>query len=316
MSNATVSRLGQANGSGSADALFLKTFSGEILAAFKKQNKMLDMTFVKTIASGKSSQFPVTNTIASSYHTPGAEITGTAINHNEKVINIDDMLIAHAFLAEIDELKNHYSARAIYSEEMGNSLANKVDQHLLQLMVLAARASANVSGGNGGSVITDADANTNAASLIASIFEAAEDLDDKNVPETDRFCVVNPNIYYNIVQNDKILNRDFGGANGVYADGQVLKVAGINIVKANTATAAFTNRSSDSTTGQNNTYVGNFSTTVATVFHKSAIGTLKLKDLALETTYDPRRLGTLMVARMALGSGILRPECAVEIKTS
>ena len=41
MSNATVSRLGQANGSGSADALFLKTFSGEILAAFKKQNKML-----------------------------------------------------------------------------------------------------------------------------------------------------------------------------------------------------------------------------------------------------------------------------------
>jgi hypothetical protein len=52
------------------------------------------------------------------------------------------------------------------------------------------------------------------------------------------------------------------------------------------------------------------------VFHKQAIGTVKLKDLVLETTYDPRRLGTLMTARMALGHGILRPECAVSIKLS
>lgn len=315
MSNATVSRLGQVNASGDANAIFLKTFSGEVLAAFKQQNKMLNMTFVKNITSGKSSQFPVTGTIASSYHTVGNEILGTAVNHNEKVINIDDMLIAHAFLAELDELKSHYSSRAIYSGEMGQSLAKKVDQHLLQLVVLAARASANVTGGNGGSAITDADADTNAGSLITSIFEAAEDLDDKNVPETDRFCVVTPNQYYNIVQNDKILNRDFGGANGVYADGTVLKVAGINIVKSNSATTAFTDQSA-AISGTNNTYNVDASTTEAVVFHKSAIGTVMLKSLALETTYDARRLGHLMVARMALGSGILRPEAAVEIKTA
>ena len=57
----------------------------------------------------------------------------------------------------------------------------------------------------------------------------------------------------------------------MYADGTVIKVAGINIVKANTATTAFTDRSGDSTTGQNNTYVGNFATTACVVFHKSAI---------------------------------------------
>ena len=316
MSNATVSRLGQANASGDANALFLKLFSGEVLKTFQQKNKMLGMTFVKNISQGKSSQFPVTGTISSSYHTIGNEILGTAVKHNEKVINVDDMLIAHAFIGEIDELKNHYSARAIYSSEMGSALANKVDQHLLQLSVLAARGSATISGGNGGSVITDADAKTNAASLITSIFEAAEDLDDKNVPETDRYAVVTPDVYYQIVQNDKILNRDFGGTNGVYADGTVIKVAGINIVKANTATTAFTDRSADSTTGQNNTYVGDFSTTAAVVFHKSAIGTVMLKNISLESSYDPRRLGTLMVSKMAIGSGILRPEAAVEIKTA
>ena len=100
MSNAVSSRLGLVNNSGTSyDALFLKVFSGEVLASFGRENQMLGMTTVRTIGSGKSATFPVTGTIASSYHTVGNEILGTAVNHNERVINIDDMLISHAFIA-------------------------------------------------------------------------------------------------------------------------------------------------------------------------------------------------------------------------
>ena len=67
---------------------------------------------------------------------------------------------------------------------------------------------------------------------------------------------------------------------------------------------------------RNNTYNVDASNHVALVFHKSAIGTVKLMDLAMESEYDIRRQGTLMVAKMALGHGILRPESAVTIKTS
>ncbi len=80
MSNANTSRLGLVNNTGTAyDALFLKVFSGEVLASFGRENKMLGMTTVRTIGSGKSAQFPVTGTIASSYHTVGNEILGTAL---------------------------------------------------------------------------------------------------------------------------------------------------------------------------------------------------------------------------------------------
>ena len=274
------------------------------------------MTTVRTIQNGKSASFPLVGTTVAEYHTPGAEITGNVINANEKVITIDDMLIAHSFVSELDELKNHYDVRQIYSKELGEALARKVDDHLLQLAVLGARSSGLVSGRSGGSAITDADANTNATSLISSIFEAAEDLDNNAVPENDRFCVVSPDIYYQLVNNDKILNRDFGGVNGVYADGTVLKVAGITIVKSTATATAFTDLSSASTTGHNNTYTGNFSTTVAVIFHKSSIGSVKLMDLKMDTEFDLRRSGTLMVGKMALGSGFLRPEAMVEIKTS
>jgi len=316
MANATVSRLGQVNASGDANALFLKVWSGEVLATFQRENKMLGMTMTRQISSGKSAQFPVVGTTSSSYHTPGNEITGSSIKHAEKTISIDDLLISSAFLSNLDEAKNHYDVRSIYTSEMGRALANKVDQHLLQLAVLSAQASATITGGNGGTQITDADAKTNATSLISSIFECAQALDENDVPSEDRFAVVTPDIYYQIVQNDKILNRDFGANNnGVYADGTVIKVAGVNIVKSNTAVTAFTDQSS-AISGTNNTYNVDASNVACVVFHKSAIGTVKLMDLAMESEYDIRRQGSLMVAKMALGHGILRPESSTLIKTA
>lgn len=314
MANATVSRLGQANASGDTNALFLKVFSGEVLATFARENKMLGMTTVRSIKNGKSAQFPVIGTTSASYHTVGNEIVGTAVKHAEKTISVDDLLISNAFLANIDEAKNHYDVRSTYSAEMGRALANKVDQHLLQLAVLASQASTTISGlSNGGTQITDADCKTNATSMVTSIFECAQALDEKDVPSEDRYAIVTPDVYYQLVQTDKLLNRDFGGTNGVYSDGTVIKVAGINIVKSNTAVSAFTDQSA-SISGTNNTYNVDAQHIGAVVFHKSAVGTVKLMDLGMESEYDIRRQGTLMVGKLALGHGILRPESACTIK--
>ena len=316
MSNATVSRLGLVNNSGTGyNDLFLKVFSGEVLASFGRENQMLNMTTVRTIASGKSAQFPVTGTIASSYHTVGNEIVGTQVKHNEKVINIDDMLLANAFLAEIDELKNHYDVRSIYSKEMGQALAKKVDQHLLQLTVLASQAATTITGGSGGTQITDSDAKTNATSMIASVFDAIQALDEKDVPSSDRYCIVTPDVYYQLSNVDKLVSRDFSSNNGDFSKGQVVMIGGVRVIKSNTAVTAFTDQSG-AISGTNNTYNVDAQHIAGVVFHKSAVGTVKLKDLVLENTYDPRRLGNLMTARLALGHGILRPESAVAIKTA
>lgn len=319
MANATPSRLGAANGAvanfDQKNALFLKVFAGEVLTAFDETNVMKDLHVSRTISSGKSAQFPVTGKANAAYHTVGTPLLGTQnIKHNEIVVNIDDVLIADTFIANIDEAKNHYDVRAEYSRLLGMALAKQFDVRCLQLGVLAARGSATVTGGNGGTAITDADAATNGASLAASIFEAAQAMDEKDVPENDRVAIVKPAQYYNLVQTTDVINRDFGGA-GVYADGTVLRVAGIQIVKSNNVPT--TNVSA--VTGENNTYHGDFSTTVALVMQKSAIGTVKLMDLAVERTsgdFEIMYQGTLMAAKYAMGHGILRPECAVEIKSS
>ena len=136
------------------------------------------------------------------------------------------------------------------------------------------------------------------------------------MPTAGRVCIVAPDQYYQLANVDKLVNRDFSSDNGDFGKGTVLSIGGVPIVKSNTAVGVFGTDLSASISGTNNTYNGDFSNHYAVVMQSSAIGTVKLKDLVMESTYDPRRLGTLMTARMALGSGILRPESAVSIKTA
>lgn len=308
MTNASPVRVGQINGAGDVEALFLKKFAGEVLTTFQTDTVFLDKHLVRTIEQGKSAQFPATGRFTAAYHTPGTFLTGTSTNHAERVITVDDLLVAQAFVAQIDELKNHYDVRAIYSSELGGVLARTFDANIARVGLLAARASATVTGGSGGAVITDANSGTVGANIASALFSAAQALDEKNVPENDRYAFLRPAQYYVLAQTTNVINRDWGGL-GAYAEGAVLKVAGVHVVKTNQLP------NTNITTGPT-AYQGNFTTTTMLVMNKMAVGTVKLLDLAMESEYEIQRQGTIMVAKYAMGHGILRPECAVEVKTA
>lgn len=311
------SRLGVINaGASGFDDLFLKVFAGEVLTAFRKATIFEGLHTVRTIASGKSAQFPIIGLASTGYHTPGTMLTGTSIKHAEAVINIDDKLVSQVFLADIDEAKNHYDVRSQYSVEMGNALAYRFDQNVAAMIAKAARTATNFNTDlPGGTQINIVQAGGKAAitgaQLATALFSAAQKMDENNLPEDDRYCVLAPAQYYKLVQTTDVINRDWGGQ-GAYADGTVLKVAGITVLKSNHLPT--TNRSAVS--GENNTYSANYTNSVALVFNKQAVGTVKLMDLKMEQTgSDIHALwqGTFMVGSMACGSNVLRPDCAIEL---
>jgi len=309
MANATVAGIGQINSAADRDALWLKVFAGEVLTAFEQNNIFLPLTMSRTISSGKSAQFPVTGRIAAAeYHTPGNEITGQLLNHAERVITIDDLLISHAFISNIEEAKNHYEVRSIYSTEIGRRLANTMDINIARTLVLASRTAHAVTGLTSGGAITNAALATDGEVLAASIFAAAQKFDELEVPSDERYCALRPAQYNLLAQTTKVLNKDWGGS-GAYSDGKVYKVADVTIVKSNYVP------STNVVTGPTK-YQGDFSTTVGICFRKDAAGTVKLMDLSMESEYDIRRQGTLMVGKYAVGHGILRTESAIELKTA
>jgi len=240
-------------------------------------------------------------------------MTGQTILGNEKTISIDSLLTAPVFVANIDEAMSHFDYRGEYAKQLGEALALKADKQCLQVAVLNARASATITGGNGGSTLTNANAATDGDILAGLIYNAAQVFDEKNIPTSDRSVIVKPAQYYLLVQTTKTINRDWGGS-GVYADGTIYKVAGVGIVKSNNVPS--TNIASAETgVSSGNTYHGDFSKTVAVAMQRSAIGTVKLLDLAVEKEYQVSRQGTLIVAKYAMGHGGLRPDAGVEIAT-
>tara|TARA_R100000773_G_scaffold2928_1_gene3642 strand:+ start:200 stop:1186 length:987 start_codon:yes stop_codon:yes gene_type:complete len=326
MANATTSRLGLVNNTGTDfNELFLKVFSGEVLTSFAENNIFNEsMHTVRTIANGKSAQFPVLGTATAAYHTVGTPLVGAnQIKANEKIISIDDLLISQAFISSLDEMKNHYDVRQTYSSELGKALARTYDQNVAKVIANASRASTNLSGGNGGVVLTLASGNTASANvtgdeLAAAIYDIAQTFDERDIPPTDRFCVLPPAEYYKLAETaTRTIDTDFNPqGNGSFASGRVQMIAGIPVMMSNNVPQS---NVGSNPSGANNTYSGDDSKTLGLVFHKSAVGTVKLQDMTTEISgsdYGIMYQGTLLVAKYALGHGILRPEAAATIKLS
>jgi len=337
MANTTPSRLGQVNATGSdTNELFLKVFSGEILTTFEEMNVMKGLHTIRTIANGKSAQFPVTGIATAEYHTAGQNIADAGnsylsqIKHAEKVISIDDVLLASTFIANIDELKNHYDVRSIYAKELGKALAKRFDLATMKTLVAAARTSSVITGGKDGIAIDGGEPGDFTAAVIQEkLFEAAQKLDENDIPnDGQRYAILKPADYYKLVQSDEnVINRDFGGRGDV-ATGNIPMVAGLRIFKSNHLADVATDLSGvgtgDGSASVNNDvfgggaagagYNGDLSKTFIIGGHPSAIGTVKLLDLATESDYKLELQGTLFVAKYAMGHGVLRPEASFEIK--
>tara|TARA_R100001015_G_scaffold19143_1_gene15140 strand:- start:2699 stop:3793 length:1095 start_codon:yes stop_codon:yes gene_type:complete len=356
------SRLGQVNGAGDADALFLKVFSGEIISVFEEANLMLPLTKTRNISSGKTATFPVVGVASAKYHTPGESVmqqnvTNTisgdqgsealaqsaankylsTVKHAERTISIDDMLVSTAFIADIDEAKNHWDVRSAYTSQIGRELAYHTDRALMRTVIAGARGDKDRFGGTdnqflGESIDGASGAAYTVAELITTIASIAQKMDEKNVPAEGRYCVLTPANYYTIVSSgNAAINSDFGGM-GSIATGEVAQLSGIRLLKSNhlpSGTDAGTSIFKDSGI-KNDVYdthdgtgsVGaGYSATAAyntagVAFQSEAVGTVKLLDLGVESEYQMDRLGTLMLAKYAMGHGILREECCYELVTA
>ena len=155
------------------------------------------------------------------------------------------------------------------------------------------------------------------AQLVTALFTAAARLDASDIPDQDRYVVFSPTLYYNLISNGStgfgistsVANSDIGGSG--FGSGKVPMIAGFEIYKSNNLPT--TNQSDEAGVSSLNDYSHSASSNAlkGVAFHRSAVGTVKLKDLALETEYQVERQGSLMVAKYAMGHGVLRPDASI-----
>ena len=324
-------------------AMFLKLGSAEVLDAFMTNCVFKGKTRERNIRGGKSVAFPITGKMAARYHQPGTAITGSPNDPsdiNERIIELDALMVADAAVYQMDELMNYYDVRQIYTKELGRALAYEYDKRVARIIYAAASNSTEPlakdgsnSGAKGpqdntgrtGNLITLGDtgsafdAKTRQARgdiLVDAIFDARVEFEKKDVSIDNMYAVFAPDDYYCITQSSRAINVDFNGnngSNGTIAQGETARIAGIPLYSSNHVTQPSYSLVAGDVNGD---YAQDLSNTRGLIFHRDAVGVVSLLSPSLQLTGNEYRVqyqADLMVARQALGIGQLRAECACAI---
>ncbi len=311
---------GQANLAGSDTALALKIFSGEVLTTFAESQDFAGHVRFKNVGAGRSFQFPAIGKAEASYHARGEDILDPAngylneIESGERTIQVDKTLIAPVFVDDWDKALMHYDTRSQYATELGRAIANRHDKTVARVIALAARSAATLTatqaGDKDGHVISTDNVRNTPSLMIDAMVEAASTLAEKDVPYQDIMFCVRPAMYFALQKQGDLINVDYGNAgNGSQASGTIVRGYGFRIMMSNHLPSTVV----APVTGELNNYAGDFSKTAALAWNMNAVGVVQRHGLITQTDPSVRHQGELVLGKLMVGAGILRPECAIEI---
>lgn len=302
------SKPGQKLGAGSDRELLLVHAGEMVLKAWDETFDFRDKTYVMTVNSGKAWDFPIIGRKRDAVdHVPGELILGGQIEHNSKTISVDNMTVDSAFIAEIDELLNHYALVDPYARQLGESLANVSNGRIARSMILASRSTVpDYTGGPLPGYYWHADADTDPAKLEDAAFAGVEHIRKNDIGGGAMTYYLPWKQQLLLARYSGIDTQDTSGS-GNRAAGTVGQIAGISVQGTNSIPS--TNYTTDSFAKYN----GNFSNTVGVISNPMAVGTLKRRGMKTVITNQPDRIGTLLIASQLEGHGALRNECAFEV---
>lgn len=300
-------------------ALFLKVFSGEVLTAFTRASKVMNNHMIKTIDSGKSTSFPVIGRGKAHYLPAGSNLDDLreAIPHNEVVINIDGLLTSDVLITDIFEAMNHYDVRGEYAKQLGEALAIAADGATVAEIAKLVKANTENITGLGKGIVVEKTITGGAGinyetgkAVIDGLLEMKAKWTTQYVPEEERFAYITPEVESAIITSKDAINRDYGAVASI-VDGNIDKLCGFKIIAVPHLKAGGADKTGMlGTSPEGHEFPTDYAGALAVCAHRTAVATVKLKDLQLEHARRPELQADMIIAKNAVGHGGLRPEAS------
>ena len=300
-------------------ALFLKVFSGEVLTAFTRASKVMNNHMIKTIDSGKSTSFPVMGRGKAHYLPAGSNLDDLreAIPHNEVVINIDGLLTSDVLITDIFEAMDHYDVRGEYAKQLGEALAIAADGATVAEIAKLVKANTENITGLGKGIVVEKTITGGAGinyetgkAVIDGLLEMKAKWTTQYVPEEERFAYITPEVESAIITSKDAINRDYGAVASI-VDGNIDKLCGFKIIAVPHLKAGGADKTGMlGTAPEGHEFPTDYAGALAVCAHRTAVATVKLKDLQLEHARRPELQADMIIAKNAVGHGGLRPEAS------
>ena len=326
--NAQQMGLDQGKGQSGSDKLgmFMTYATNEVIAAFARTTVTMDKHMVRNIAYGKSATFPVMGRASARYLPTGDKLSEhrKEIKQSQRVIQIDGTLASDVMIYDIEEAMNNFDVRGEYTRQLGESLAIRADGAVLAELAKTVNltdTNENIAGLGAPTLLK---INTQTANdpvklgkaLIAQLTQARAALTKNYVPSQDRYFFTTPENYSAILAalspNEAnyaaLIDPETGNIRNVMGF-TVIETPHLTLGDGDTAgtgtkhifpTQAITGKTATKKVGHENV-LGLF-------MQRTALGTVKLKDLTMEHARDWDSQADVIIAKYAYGHGYLRPE--------
>jgi len=247
-------------------------------------------------------------------------------------LTVDTVILARDNRSMLNEFQTHFEVRSKLAKDHGIQLGKFFDQAFIIMAIKGSLAAAPVLGnpadplsaqkqsiGAGKSITLAAAGDEDDPDILAqAITDIITQMEEEEIPTEEIIVMVRPTKYQTLLNNNKLLSKDFSGANGDFAKGKVDTINGARIVKSARIPEAPVVDHFLSNAANSNAYdlTGTQANAVAVIFHPDGLMAGETIPLQSNIFWSDIEKQWFIDSWMAFGVTIGRPDvCGAVFKT-
>ena len=229
---------------GTVNPLHIEEYGGEVEAQIIKTSIMRQFIPIKPVRGTDTVTNDRIGSTSLQAVTPGVRPAPGVAEFDNVSVKVDTIILARNNVHLLDDFQSHYDVRAELGRDHGKILGRFFDEAFM----IQGVKSANIIAGDGTAGTTKLPTGwyggvqvalgapgdeTDPDKLQRGIEDMCEQIETNDIEIEGAALFVNPEQYYTLMRNDKLINDQFSMGNGDYAMGSVMKSVGIPIFKTN-----------------------------------------------------------------------------------
>lgn len=295
--------------------LMIDEYGGEVDSQFAKSSIMRE--FVK-IRSVRNTDTIVNNRVGKTELkkvTAGVRPEASATNFGKVDVTVDTIVLARDNRSLLNDFQTHFDARQELGMDHGKELGKFFDEAFI-IMCIKGAGQAAPSGLNGAigagksTTLAATGDETDPEKLETAIADVITDMEEEDVDVGDLVIFVRPKEFRVLLNNDKLISRDYSAGNGDYAGGKLYELNGARIVKTARIPNAVNSDHMLSNARNSNAYnvTAEEARTVAVIMHPKSLLAGETIPLTSKVYYDDKELQWFIDSYLAFGVNVSRPD--------
>jgi len=219
-------------------SLMLDEYGGEVESQFAKSSIMREFVKVRPVLNTDTIVNNRVGRTELKALVPGVRPDAGATGFGKVSLTVDTVILARDNRSMLNEFQTHFDARMELAQDHGKELGKFFDQaFIIQAIKGAKQAAPSFTGHNGAFgagknvELAGAGDELDPDKLAAAITGILVDMEEEDIDITEVVTFVRPAEFKVLLDNDKLLSRDYAAGNGDYAKGLVYEIYGSRIVK-------------------------------------------------------------------------------------